>query len=115
MRELLVLVLLGFCLLGWWHWRGIKDLALQEARRRCRQLELQLLDETVQLASVRLAKGDRGERVLLRRYRFEFTCTGGERLSGSIGLRGRSVEDLALPVHLMPATGEEIPPADRLH
>lgn len=101
MRDWFVVLGLAGLFMIWWHWRRLKDLALQLASRRCDEQGLQLLDETVQLESCKLARNARHERVLERRYRFEFTCTGGERYWGRITLRGDRLEVFELPPHLL--------------
>jgi len=87
-----------------WYWlksRELKDLALIAARGYCRDLSLNLLDETVVLRSVRLQRNEYGGLSLRRRYGFDFTATGEERYQGEVILLGRRLESVKLPPHRM--------------
>ena len=87
----------------------IKTLALQYLDQHFRQVDLQLLDQTIVLKGVWPRRGDSGSLQLRRRYRFEFTSTGEERYKGMIELSGRRLQRIELEPHLMPDT------QDRLH
>ncbi|MDT8438160.1 MAG: DUF3301 domain-containing protein [Wenzhouxiangellaceae bacterium] len=86
------LLLLG-ALLMWWHaaMRAL-DQARNTARAFCRAQRWQLLDQTVALDRTRLARGPNGL-CLWRRWRFEFSSDGSDRLSGGLVMRaGRLIE-----------------------
>lgn len=106
MEDLVALLALMFAFLLWWHQRGVKDRALRTAHARCAQLGLQLLDETVQLASMRPARDAAGNWAMRRRYRFEFTSTGDVRYVGELELVGLSMTAFELPPYAMPAPAD---------
>jgi len=53
-------------------------------------MDLQLLDETVALHKVTIARDDRHRLKLLRRYHFEFSMEGHDRYEGSITFMGQA-------------------------
>lgn len=84
------LLLLGSAL-WWWHASlQALDLARDRARQFCRQQKWQLLDQTVALSGVRLARDPRGL-CLRRRWRFEFSSDGSDRCPGGLVTTGRRV------------------------
>lgn len=95
-EALWLLLACGALLWFWTDSMGAREVALIGARRACRQADAQLLDATVALAGVGLAR-DRGGRVRLRRrYRFEFSLSGDSRYPGEATLLGRRVQLLVL-------------------
>ncbi|UHQ55049.1 MULTISPECIES: DUF3301 domain-containing protein [Microbulbifer] len=88
-------------LVGWYFWAGMaaKELARRAAASHCRQLGVQLLDDTVMLVRTRLRRNRRGHLALQRQYEFEFTSTGERRYSGIAVLHGNRVEQLQLSPH----------------
>ncbi|MBM7126894.1 DUF3301 domain-containing protein [Dyella flava] len=89
-----------FALLGiagtWLRLSRARDRAVQEARTRCQQHGLQLLDETVGLSGLRLRRvGDR--RVVERRYSFEVSIDGDDREAGHLWMIGNTLTALILP------------------
>ena len=102
--ELLVLALI---LLGGWVWvdsMRAREAALDAGRRACEAENVQFLDWTVAMTSIRIARGADGRIRLRRVYHFEFSDTGNNRLKGSITLLGTQF----LSVHL--AAGERSHP-----
>ena len=96
MIEWLILILL---LAGAWFWldsQRVLDIARTAARRFCAEQGLQLLDDTVASTAIRLARNTRGQVILTRTYRFEFSDTGDNRLAGSVVMFGHQVG----PMHL---------------
>ncbi|GLQ93226.1 DUF3301 domain-containing protein [Dyella acidisoli] len=121
---LLLLVLLAIA--GTWLVLSrARDRAIQEARWRCKQHGLQLLDETVGLSGVRLRRlNDR--RVLERRYSFEVSIDGDDREAGHLWMIGNALTALILPTielympeHATPETttteGGNVVPFQRQH
>ncbi|HUB88973.1 MAG TPA: DUF3301 domain-containing protein [Dyella sp.] len=92
---LLLLVLMAIAGI-WLVLSRARDRAIQEARRRCQQHGLQLLDETVGLSGVRLRRY-RGQRVLERRYSFEVSIDGDDREAGHLWMIGSVLTALILP------------------
>jgi hypothetical protein len=73
-----------------------RERALAAGRAACERYGLQLLDETVAVSTLRLARGADGRLRLRRIYAFEFSDTGNNRRQGSVVILGAEVEDLQL-------------------
>jgi hypothetical protein len=96
--------LLGVALLVGFTWLAMDSLrareaAIDAARRVCAADGVQLLDDTVMLVSLRIARHSGGRAVLRRVYRFEFSDTGDNRLAGAVTLAGSRVATLCLEPH----------------
>ena len=96
MGELLVLCLAGAGVALFLENARAREIALQHCRRACFHARAQLLDETVTLERVRLARDPLGRACLRRTYGFEYTFDGERRLTGLLVLRGRGIELLRL-------------------
>lgn len=93
----LLLLLILFAISGTWLTLSrARDKAIQEARSRCQQYGLQLLDETVGLSGLRLRRLGSG-RVLERRYSFEVSIEGNDREAGHLWMIGNVLTALILP------------------
>jgi hypothetical protein len=71
-----------------------RERALAAGRAACERSGLQLLDETVSGAGLRLARNDDGELRIRRVFVFEFSDTGNNRRRGSVVVLGAQVQDL---------------------
>ena len=93
----LLLLFILFAMAGiWLTLSRARDRAIQEARSRCQQHGLQLLDETVGLSGLRLRRlGD--HRVWERRYSFEVSIDGNDREAGHLWMIGNLLTALILP------------------
>ena len=93
-----------------WH-DGLKarELALRVARRACEDLDQQLLDHTVALARLALARDGQGRLRVRREYVFEFSSEGIERRRGGAIILGARVERVQLEL----PDGLVVLPADR--
>ena len=91
------LVLLLVAMVAAFLWRSsmdAKESAVQICKSTCRSYDVQLLDDTVSLISIRPVRG-RGRLISLRRvYGFEFSQHGVERRNGAITLLGGSLESI---------------------
>lgn len=84
---------------GAWFWVDslrARERALVAGRRACERYGVQLLDETVQFAKLRLARDEEGRLRLQRTYTFEFSDTGDNRRHGAIVMLGPELRDLQL-------------------
>lgn len=90
----LVLILAGA--LFWADSLRARERALAAGRRACQRYGVQLLDETVVFASLRLARGEDGRVRLQRTYSFEFSDTGDNRRRGAIVMLGPDLAHLQL-------------------
>ena len=73
-----------------------RERALAAGRGACERYGVQLLDETVQFAGLRLARDEAGRLRLRRTYSFEFSDTGNNRRHGAIVMLGGELQDLQL-------------------
>lgn len=101
--DVLALVLAGLLLNHWWRARDAKAFALLYAAQRCRQLDLQLLDQSIVLRKIRLQRGHRGWLQWWREYGFEFSSTGHERYPGTLTMAGTQLLGIELAAHIAPA------------
>lgn len=92
----------------WWLWRvlGQRDRALALVRRHCQRNDLQLLDDSVALSGIRLARLNRGRYGIVRRYAFEFTVTGEHRYAGHLDLHGTRQLHIELAPHPFPGRAD---------
>ena len=84
---------------GLWFWRdslGAREQARAASSRACRQIGVQLLDDTVALERLWWRRDRDGRLRLERLYLFEFTDTGLVRRTGSVLLVGWRVEVLRM-------------------
>ena len=82
-----------------WIWMdvlGAREQAIRYGREICREAGVQLLDQSVSLARLRI---ERIESVptLIRRYSFEISIDGADRHRGHLELRGRELGAWSLP------------------
>ena len=82
-----------------WFWQIIlrfREHAMQKCKTICRDMDLQLLDETVALHKFTLCRDNSREIKILRRYHFEFSLQGHDRYEGSITFLGEGVDHIQL-------------------
>ena len=72
-----------------------REAALVAGRAACARYDLLLLDDTVAVTKLSLARNEEGRLRLARLYGFEFSDTGNNRRRGSILLLGSRAEDIA--------------------
>ena len=96
MGEATALLLLVAGVLFWIDSLRARERALAAGRRACQRYGVQLLDETVQFARLRLARDGDGRLRLKRTYSFEFSDTGNNRRHGAIVMLGSELGDLQL-------------------
>jgi len=94
MWEALVIALIVAGGFFWVDSLRARERALAAGRAACQRSDLQLLDETVSGASVRLARDAEGRLKIRRVFVFEFSDTGNNRRRGSITLLGAEVQDV---------------------
>lgn len=88
-----ILLLLG----GGWYWYDAiraKELATDAGRKRCNDVGVIFLDDTVALVRLRLRRNGEGRLSIYREYRFEFASDGGARYGGEIALHGGRITRL---------------------
>jgi len=73
-----------------------RERAVAAGRAACQRYGVQLLDDTVAFAKLRLGRDPGGQLRLRRTYVFEFSDTGDNRRQGAVVMLGGQVEDLQL-------------------
>ena len=96
MWELAAIVLIFAGLFFWVDSLRARERALLAGRGACERYGVQLLDETVEFARLRLARDDEGRLRLSRTYTFEFSDTGDNRRRGAIVMLGAELQDMQL-------------------
>lgn len=94
MWEAAAIVLIVAGLAFWIDSLRARERALAAGRAACERNGLQLLDETVAGAGLRLARNEEGELRIRRVFVFEFSDNGNNRRRGSIVVLGGAVQDL---------------------
>jgi hypothetical protein len=95
-KTLLLFLALGAAAGFWADSMRARETALRRVRTLCREMGLQLLDDTVRFASLRPCRGGDGRLHLCRRYRFEFSIHAVDRHEGEVALQGRRVLSVRL-------------------
>ena len=96
--ELAIAVCIGGgTLLAWRNALRARERAIGVCRRLCRSYELQLLDDTVALATARPVFDRRSGLAVRRVYSFEFSRDGSTRESGSVTVLGGEILAFYLP------------------
>ncbi len=96
MWEAAAIVLIVAGLYFWVDSLRARERALAAGRSACERYGVQLLDETVQFAKLRLARDEEGRLRLRRSYTFEFSDTGNNRRHGAIVMLGGDLQDMQL-------------------
>ncbi len=73
-----------------------RELAIRYVRELCHAAGVQLLDQTVSMTRLRIARVD-GLPTLVRRYGFEISLDGSDRHRGHLELRGQALGTWSLP------------------
>ncbi|MEY1661394.1 DUF3301 domain-containing protein [Isoalcanivorax beigongshangi] len=102
MLEMIDLILFGAIVMVaalFWRGQGVRERAYRAARQHCKQVDVELLDESVALDRIWIARHGNGPMRLRRTYRFEFTVTGDERYEGQLVMLGSLVQSITLQPH----------------
>ena len=89
--EIISVAILGGLFWLWFDSTRVHEIAVASARSQCHLNELQLLDATVALDNIKLARDQDGRLTLKRTYAFEYSETGNNRQPGSITMLGKAV------------------------
>lgn len=96
MENLLLLAIIGAGIWFWLDSMQARERAIAAAVRACKESNVQLLDQTVALASLKPARNAQGHLVWRRIYNFEYSLQGVERRHGRAILRGRMLEQVQI-------------------
>lgn len=91
MSSLLIGIVLVALLGFWWDSLGARQAARQAGRLACERKGMQFLDDTVAISRLSLQRDRNGRLKFYRRYRFEYSPSGEERLPGQVDLIGKQV------------------------
>lgn len=100
--KLLLLALLGLGAVYWWQSGFYKGRARDFAGQHCRQLNLQLLDQSMVITGIWPARAGDGRLMLRRRYQFEFASLGDRRYQGELMLLGSALHSIRLETYKLP-------------
>ena len=89
--EFIGILMLGAIAWLWFDSLKARETAIHAARTACEAEELTLLDYTVAISSLKLARNENGRLKLQRAYDFEYSDNGNNRLNGSVILLGHQV------------------------
>jgi hypothetical protein len=103
--ETFSLLALGALVWLWLDSLKAREAGMREARAACAEEGLQLLDDTVAIRSLRLARDDAGRLRLQRTYVFEYSDSGDDRRQGSVTLLGHDVVLVRLRAQLTLVAG----------
>ena len=96
MWEAAALLAIVLALVFWVDSLRARERALAAGRSACERYGVQLLDETVAAAGLRLARDGDGRIRIRRVFAFEFSDTGNNRRQGAIVMLGGELQDLQL-------------------
>jgi hypothetical protein len=89
--EIAIPLGIGGLIWFWFDSFAAREAGLRAVRQACEEDGLQLLDETISLASLKPQRNETGRLDWARVYNFEFTTTGDNRRRGRVHLLGRRV------------------------
>lgn len=89
--ELTGILILGALAWLWYDSMHARDIGIRAAKAACAADDLQLLDDTVAIASLGLGRDDDGRLRLRRTYGFDYSDTGNNRRRGSLVMLGDEV------------------------
>lgn len=99
--SILFLLFLGALTWFWLDTVRVLEIARTHCKRTCAQYHLQLLDDSVSVTGISLARNKRGQVVLQRNYRFEFHHAGEDvRTQGSLIMRGNQLMMIDIPEYM---------------
>ena len=94
--TLIALAVIGLVVWYWSDSLGTRERALRICAEACRQIDVQLLDQTVAVRKLGIGRDGSGRFRLRRDYAFEFSIDGIERYRGHAVLLGRFLEYVQL-------------------
>ena len=100
--DITVLIVFTIILFGiylWWIVQAIRQRALAHAKRRCKELDLQLLDGSLALRIKGMQRDPNGILTPLFTGTFEFSATGDDRYEGVVYMLGNRLQRIEIPPH----------------
>jgi len=93
----IILLVIAAVVWAWMDALNARECAIHHGRELCREAGVQLLDQSVSLKRLRVARRD-GLPTFVRRYGFEISLDGSDRHRGHLDLDGRRLEAWSLPL-----------------
>ena len=100
--KLLLLILAGAIAVYWWQSGIFKGRARELATAHCRQMGLQLLDQSMVITRIRPALSNSGKIEFRRTYQFEFASIGDRRYQGQLVMQGMRLKSIELETYKLP-------------
>lgn len=94
---LIAMIVLGAIALVWQDALAARETARRASQRLCAEAGVQLLDQTVALRRLALARAGDGRLALRRWYNFDVSTDGSDRHRGSLRLLRGKVEEFSVP------------------
>jgi hypothetical protein len=98
-------LLLALIILAAWFWLDSiakREIAISHGHELAGRFNLQLLDETVACAQIRLGRDNRGHAQVQRLYAFEVSASGAERMQCNLQLLGKQLQNWHIPPYVQP-------------
>lgn len=89
--ELLMIMGLAVLIWFWLNSMSVNEVARSIGSKICRKNNVQFLDDTVHLTSMRIGKNKFGQLKFIRKYEFEFTNSEIHRYTGEITLADKQL------------------------
>ena len=102
LTNLLLLTLAGVIAAYWWQSGLFKGRARELATAHCRQLDLQLLDQSMVITAIWPALSPGGKIEFCRTYQFEFSSIGDRRYQGQLKIQGLRLKSIELETYKLP-------------
>ena len=102
LAKLLLLILAGAIAIYWWQSGLFKGRARALATAHCRQMGLQLLDQSMVITRIRPALSSSGKIEFRRTYQFEFASIGDRRYQGQLVMQGMRLKSIELETYKLP-------------
>lgn len=96
MNSLLILLVCGLIAWFWQDSLRTRERAVQAAAQACKEINAQLLDQTVSLESLKPARSKYGRLTFKRIYGFDFSVAGYERRSGRAFMVGQTLQQVQI-------------------
>jgi len=97
--DLLWLCFLSFAGWHWWQGQKVKEIALKSAIKYCKEVDIQLLDQSIYLRGFWFKRDSDGKLRIWRSYQFDFTATGDDRAKGRVVMLGYKLTNIELDAH----------------
>lgn len=99
LNSLLFLCVIAAIVLFWFESLRVREYVTLKCRQLCETSGLQLLDQTVALVSISVARSISRRLQIRRIYRFEVSNNGADRLNGYITMLGTGIEAIQVDDH----------------